>query len=179
MPLQLATARPQRSTSSAARYTGYTRAEQEWMVWRIMTMSTWITTLPLWESCHKSESESLQKLSEPGMTPLSSPRSVFCSSCCILYACRVSCHYDWNPAKFLFFETGFSGFQTSNALLRESVHTHGNEGLVEAVEAQVPDESAVGERRNKPEVEVGNDQKWSTAHHPGNTSENTNPQIKV
>ena len=44
--------------------------------------------------------------------------------------------------------------------------THGDEGLVEAVEAEVPDEPAADERRNKPEVEVGNHQERGAAHHP-------------
>lgn len=44
--------------------------------------------------------------------------------------------------------------------------TYSDKGLVHAVKAQVPKEPVVGEWRNKPEVEVGDDQKRSTSHHP-------------
>lgn len=46
-------------------------------------------------------------------------------------------------------------------------HTYSDEGLVETVEAQVPDEPPTDKRRNKPKVEVGDHQEWSAAHHPG------------
>ena len=45
-------------------------------------------------------------------------------------------------------------------------NTYSDEGLVEAVEAQVPDEPAADERRNEPEVEVGDHQERSATHHP-------------
>lgn len=48
----------------------------------------------------------------------------------------------------------------------ESVHTYSDEGLVEAVEAKVPDEPAAAERRNVPEVEVRDHQERSAPHHP-------------
>lgn len=44
--------------------------------------------------------------------------------------------------------------------------THSDEGLVEAVEAQVPDEPAGDEWRNEPEVEVRHHQEGRAAHHP-------------
>lgn len=44
--------------------------------------------------------------------------------------------------------------------------TYSDEGLVEAVEAKVPDEPPADERGNKPEVEVGDHQERSAAHHP-------------
>lgn len=47
-----------------------------------------------------------------------------------------------------------------------SPHTYSDEGLVEAVETQVPDEPAADERGNKPEVEVGDHQERSASHHP-------------
>lgn len=48
----------------------------------------------------------------------------------------------------------------------QSVHTHGDEGLVEAIEAEVPDEPAATERRNVPQVEVRDHQERSATHHP-------------
>lgn len=50
--------------------------------------------------------------------------------------------------------------------MSESVHTYGDEGLIEAVEAQVPDEPPADEGRNEPQVEVGDHQERSAAHHP-------------
>lgn len=46
------------------------------------------------------------------------------------------------------------------------MYTYSDEGLVEAVETQVPDEPAADERRNEPEEEIGDHQKRSAAHHP-------------
>ena len=51
------------------------------------------------------------------------------------------------------------------------LYTHSDEGLVEAVEAQVPDESAVGEGRDIPQVEVRHHHEGSAAHHPGEHTE--------
>lgn len=48
----------------------------------------------------------------------------------------------------------------------DRAHTYSDEGLVETVEAQVPDEPPTDKRRNKPKVEVGDHQEWSAAHHP-------------
>lgn len=53
----------------------------------------------------------------------------------------------------------------------KSIRTYGDEGLVEAEEAEVPDEPAVDERGNEPEVEVGDHQKRSAAHHPAENRE--------
>lgn len=50
--------------------------------------------------------------------------------------------------------------------LVELASTHGDEGLVEAVEAQVPDEPPADERRHEPEVEVGHHQERRATHHP-------------
>lgn len=41
-----------------------------------------------------------------------------------------------------------------------------DEGLVEAVEAEVPDELAICEGRDEPQIEVGDHHKGSAAHHP-------------
>lgn len=46
------------------------------------------------------------------------------------------------------------------------MRTYSDERLVEAVETEVPDEPAADERRNEPEVEVGDHQERSAAHHP-------------
>lgn len=54
-------------------------------------------------------------------------------------------------------------------------NTHIDEGLVEAVEDQVPDEPAVDEGGNEPEAEVRHHQKWSAAQYPvGGGKENEN-----
>ena len=58
----------------------------------------------------------------------------------------------------------FSDFLKHQVHFRES--TYSDEGLVEAVEAQVPDEPPADERGNKPEVEVGDHQERSATHHP-------------
>ena len=46
------------------------------------------------------------------------------------------------------------------------MYTYCDEGLIEAVEAQIPDEPSVGERGDKPQVEVGHYHKRGAAHHP-------------
>lgn len=50
--------------------------------------------------------------------------------------------------------------------IAEPERTHSDEGLVEAVEAQVPDEPAGDERRNEPKVEVRHHEEGRAAHHP-------------
>lgn len=49
---------------------------------------------------------------------------------------------------------------------RQDTKTYCDESLVEAVEAQIPDVPLIGERRNKPQVEVGHYGKWCAGHHP-------------
>lgn len=61
---------------------------------------------------------------------------------------RLSCHF-----RFL---------KNENALS----HTYCDEGLIEAVEAKVPNEPPADKRRNKPKVEVGDHQEWSATYHP-------------
>lgn len=45
-------------------------------------------------------------------------------------------------------------------------HTYSDERLIEAVESQVPDEPPADKRWNEPQVEVGDHQERSAAHHP-------------
>ena len=60
-----------------------------------------------------------------------------------------------------------------------AVGTHSDEGLVEAVEPQVPQEPSVGEGRNEPEVEVGHHHKRCAAHHPAERGTVTGNQVVI